>query len=208
MLKPSRFWLRCTRMDNNQKSLQVYIIRNLRLWIKGENTTRPKSTESKVIENILSYVYGSMTNNKRVLVWIYWLLLLQSPVITINYKNSQSIFSQTLLPWLLRTRSVPFLVLSPSDLIRFCTANTKTHPLPGNGYIQTTLKTSLPLLLYLQHVAWQWKLFDCCLHIRCCGNLFTESLPRNGSTRHNIQKFQFINFPVFISYNVTYIRGA
>jgi hypothetical protein len=43
--------------------------------------------------------------------WIYWLLLLQSPLITINYHNSQSIFSRTLLPWLPRTRSILLLVL-------------------------------------------------------------------------------------------------
>jgi hypothetical protein len=43
-------------------------------------------------------------------VWIYWHLLLQSLVITINYNNSQSIFSRT-LPWLLRTRSILVLRL-------------------------------------------------------------------------------------------------
>jgi hypothetical protein len=40
---------------------------------------------------------------------IYWQLLLQSLVITINYINSQSIFRRILLPWLPRTR--PILVL-------------------------------------------------------------------------------------------------
>jgi hypothetical protein len=38
-------------------------------------------------------------------------LLVQSLVITINYNNSQSIFSRTLLPWLPRTRSFLVLVL-------------------------------------------------------------------------------------------------
>jgi hypothetical protein len=41
--------------------------------------------------------------------WIYWQLLLQSLVITINYKNAESVFSRTLLPWLPRSR--PPLVL-------------------------------------------------------------------------------------------------
>jgi hypothetical protein len=30
------------------------------------------------------------------------------------------------------------------------------------------------------------RLSDCCLHIRCRGNVFTERLPSNGSTCHNI----------------------
>jgi hypothetical protein len=38
-------------------------------------------------------------------------LLLQSLLITINYNNSQSISSRTLLPWLPRTRSILVLVL-------------------------------------------------------------------------------------------------
>jgi hypothetical protein len=42
-----------------------------------------------------------------------------SLVITINYKNSQSIFSPILLPWLPRTR--PTIIIALSDLIRFCT---------------------------------------------------------------------------------------
>jgi hypothetical protein len=47
--------------------------------------------------------------------WFYWQLLLQSLVITINYKNSQSIFSQTLLSWLSRTRSILVLCHSMTD---------------------------------------------------------------------------------------------
>jgi hypothetical protein len=38
-------------------------------------------------------------------------------------------------------------------------------------------------------VAYQRNLSDCCLRIHCPGNVFTESLPRNGSTRHNIVIF-------------------
>jgi hypothetical protein len=49
---------------------------------------------------------------------IYWQLLLQSLVITISYKNSQSIFSRTLLPWLPKTRSILVLALRlpPTEL--------------------------------------------------------------------------------------------
>jgi hypothetical protein len=43
--------------------------------------------------------------------WIYEHLLVQSLIIIINYNNSQSIFSRTLLPWLPRTLSIPVLVL-------------------------------------------------------------------------------------------------
>jgi hypothetical protein len=42
--------------------------------------------------------------------WIYWHLV-QSRLITIRYKNSQSNFSRALLPWLPRTRSILVLVL-------------------------------------------------------------------------------------------------
>jgi hypothetical protein len=74
-------------------------------------------------------------------------------LITINYNNSQSIFSRTLLSWLPRTRSILFLILRLTQiwfLIRFCTTyilSRRTHrkhhfccqecvfigPLPSNG---------------------------------------------------------------------------
>jgi hypothetical protein len=43
--------------------------------------------------------------------WIYWQLLIQSLVITINYKKWQSIVSRTLLPWLPRIRPIFFIIL-------------------------------------------------------------------------------------------------
>jgi hypothetical protein len=65
-------------------------------------------------------------------------------------------------------------------------------------------KTPLPLLLQRSvesAVAWQQKLYNCCLCIRCRGNVFTESLASNGYTRHSIiynrmpqiKKIQFNN---------------
>jgi hypothetical protein len=50
--------------------------------------------------------------------WSYWHLLLQSLLVTVSRKNSQSIFSRTLLPWLPRTRSilVPVLRLHSTEL--------------------------------------------------------------------------------------------
>jgi hypothetical protein len=56
---------------------------------------------------ILSRVYGCLTNNNG--SWIGWLGILKASftiIITINYENSQSIFSRTLLLWLPRTRSI------------------------------------------------------------------------------------------------------
>jgi hypothetical protein len=47
--------------------------------------------------------------------WIYWQLLLQSLVITINYKNSPILFRRTLLPWLPRARPILILVLRLPD---------------------------------------------------------------------------------------------
>jgi hypothetical protein len=68
---------------------------------------------------ILSRVFGFVTNNNG--FWIGWLDLLTPSLynlslITISYKNSQSIFSGTLLPVLSRTRSILllFLLLPPT----------------------------------------------------------------------------------------------
>jgi hypothetical protein len=61
---------------------------------------------------IFSRVYGCVTNN---MFWIGWLDLLPPSLynllFTINYKNSQSIFSRTLLPWLSRAHPILVLVL-------------------------------------------------------------------------------------------------
>jgi hypothetical protein len=72
---------------------------------------------------ILSWVYGSMTDNKEVLDWMIGFIdtsLYGLSYITINYKNSQSIFSRSLVPWLPRTRPILILVLrlSPTELRR------------------------------------------------------------------------------------------
>jgi hypothetical protein len=55
-----------------------------------------------LLYSLLSRVYGSVTDNNGFVLdyWIYWQLLLQSLLITINYKYSQSIFYRTLLFWL------------------------------------------------------------------------------------------------------------
>jgi hypothetical protein len=61
--------------------------------------------------------------------------------------------------------------------------------LPSNGYMRTTQKTPLVtpvLLLYVQRRCIAGKLSDCCLRIRCHGNVFTESFPSNGSACHMV----------------------
>jgi hypothetical protein len=63
----------------------------------------------------------------------------------------------------------------------------KLYPLPSNGYMQSTQKTPLPLLLYLQSVAQQRKLSDFCLPIRCGGNVFSDPLSTNGYGADYIQ---------------------
>jgi hypothetical protein len=65
--------------------------------------------------------------------WIYWQLILQSLLIIIKYKNSESIFSRTLLPWLTRTRPILVLVLrlTPTEL------RCLLHPL-GTDHAQKT----------------------------------------------------------------------
>jgi hypothetical protein len=80
-----------------------------------------RSTEGlglSLITFILSRVYGFVTNNNGFWHWIIRFIdtfFVQSPIIIINYKGSQSIFSRTLLPWLPRTR--PILVLSLSTTV-------------------------------------------------------------------------------------------
>jgi hypothetical protein len=70
----------------------------------------PKHDTRKII---LSGVYGSVTNLNG--FWIEWLnfltLLVQSFLITMNYNNSKSIFSRTLLPSLPWTRLILILIL-------------------------------------------------------------------------------------------------
>jgi hypothetical protein len=66
--------------------------------------------------------------------WIYWQFLLQSIVIIVIYKNSQSIFSRTILPWLSRARSILFLVLQLTSLFFFVILDCKaigTAATPG-----------------------------------------------------------------------------
>jgi hypothetical protein len=63
---------------------------------------------------MLSLVQGSVTNNNRVLGWMIGFtdsFFVQSLFIAISYKNSQPIFSRTLLHWLPRTRPILVLVL-------------------------------------------------------------------------------------------------
>jgi hypothetical protein len=58
--------------------------------------------------------------------WIYWQLLLKSLLIIIDYNNSQSIFSRTLL-WLARTRSILVLRLLPDLRLHCFIASRRIH---------------------------------------------------------------------------------
>jgi hypothetical protein len=40
----------------------------------------------------------------------------------------------------------------------------------------------------------------CCMRIRCRGNVFTELLPRNGSTRYNILRYEIKTTKIFTTY--------
>jgi hypothetical protein len=60
----------------------------------------------------------------------------------------------------------------------------KTRPLPSNGYMQTTQKTLLPILLYLQRRCIETKVTR--LLPACRLNVFTETLLSNGSTCHDM----------------------
>jgi hypothetical protein len=91
--------------------------------------------------------------------WIYWHFLVQSRLITIRYKNSQSIFSRTLLPWRSRTHSILVLILrltseSESELLYDwrCTAN------------QFVLATS-PLRLTISNFIFQLNICAYCPYV-------------------------------------------
>jgi hypothetical protein len=60
-------------------------------------------------------------------------------------------------------------------------------------YMWTTYKTPPSPVLYLQRAAQQRKSSNCCRRIRYGGNVFIESLPINGPTRHNIHYIFFVN---------------
>jgi hypothetical protein len=65
---------------------------------------------------IWSRVYGSVTNHNGFWIGFIDTFFVHSLLITINYKDSHSIFSRTLLPWLPRTRSILILILRLSPL--------------------------------------------------------------------------------------------
>jgi hypothetical protein len=89
--------------------------------IRWRNLWTWRWTSSLHKTKILSRVRGSVSiiTGSGLYDWIYWQLLLQSFVITTNYKNSKSIFSLTLLPWLPRTRSFLVLVLRLSHSVLY-----------------------------------------------------------------------------------------
>jgi hypothetical protein len=86
-----------------------------RLECTSQNTRRQQSIILSHVRVPWIIITGSGLDD-----WIYWQLLLQSFVITINYNNSQSIFSRTLLPWMSRTRPILVLILRLTDWLR-CT---------------------------------------------------------------------------------------
>jgi hypothetical protein len=82
--------------------------------------------------------------------WIYWHLLVHSLVITINYNNSQSICSRTLLPGLRTTRSILVLRLNHDDWLNL-----------GLSYI-TTDGQSVSLAWYQVPIWGLWPDFYYC----------------------------------------------
>jgi hypothetical protein len=121
---------------------------------------------SSVRQKCRDYILSATNNNG---FWTGWLELL-IPSCTISLYHNQ--LQQHTINDCLRLAPFSFLFsLSVSSL-------------PSNGYMRTTQKTPLNLLLYLQHTAQQWKLSDCCLRIHCLILLY--ALPGNGLFTKNV----------------------
>jgi hypothetical protein len=142
---------------------------------------------------------------------ISWQLLLQSLIITINYKNSQSIFSRTLPTWLPRTRSVQrltslllwltwlwftshSLLIYERLLIYDCTDCRLQHewiPLYRRTTYRVSRRTHRKHHLLFRSVYCALRTnehsTDYRNHRSCIvGRVFTEPLPSNRTIRHNI----------------------
>jgi hypothetical protein len=120
---------------------------------------------------------------------IYWRHLSQPVLITTNFNSSHSMTAKD---------SLYFRSHSHSDLIRFCityAVSRRTH----RKYIRCpamNICEPLLLLLYLQRVEQQRKLSDFCRRILCRGKVFTELLPRNGSTCHILIIFIIVSITI------------
>jgi hypothetical protein len=77
-----------------------------------------------------------------------------------------------------------YTVHSHSDLILFCT----TYVVSRQAHRKHVCCVALDVLYsYVYNVvACQQKLSDYCLHMHCCGNEFTASLPSDVFTCHNM----------------------
>jgi hypothetical protein len=116
---------------------------------------------------VLSRIYGSVTNNNG----FGWLTVSTPFTISLNHNQLQQHNQSTAELFFPHCRGLaPFSFHSLLYYLYSLEADSE--------------KTPLPLLFYLQRQ--KRKLSDCCLSTRCRGNVFTESLPSNGSTCHNI----------------------
>jgi hypothetical protein len=117
---------------------------------------------------------------------IYWTFI--QLVTTVHKSLSELNWTTPLL------RCAPFYSFnSHSDLIWFCTTYSfeeadpyETHPLPSNGYIWEPHRKHFFLSCCIYSALHSNGSYpNCCRRIFCRGNVFTESLPSNGSTYHN-----------------------
>jgi hypothetical protein len=120
---------------------------------------------------------------------------------------------------------LPFFFQSPSaaDSLNSISSCTQAH-IQAGGCLETQL-TPLKWTLLYNHFArttqkaqrfycreglftaplhTSWKLFDCCLRIRCHGNVFTEQLPSNGHLWFHYSGFRASYHIVVVLY-ISYI---
>jgi hypothetical protein len=145
--------------------------------------------------------------------WIGWLDSLTSSVtVSPNHNQLQelTIFSRTLLPWLPRTRTIPFAfydwlliydwttyrvskrihrrhILYPA--MDTCELHRKYLFLYFCIYSALHRNGSYPIVACISVVSYCCRLYlamGCLARICLRGNVFTESLPSNGSTCHTI----------------------
>jgi hypothetical protein len=149
-------------------------------------------TSSSGYEWILSRVGVTYKTRFGLDDWISSSLLVQSLVITINYNNSQQIFSWTLLPWLPRTPSIPtgLPLLLASNVLPKTTYNHFTRT-PRETPSSAVQNARLPV---------RYLAMDVLLLSACVAGIFTDPLPSNGYTTsiYNISDFRSSRFDIHI----------
>jgi hypothetical protein len=99
--------------------------------------------------------------------WIYWPLTTDFNTGTVNILTE------------LHTPNITHKILSspPDFQVNTLTTNSFLHNLPYRTELGQNLSLAYNISTW---TTWKTQLFCCCARVCCCGNVFTEPLPRNG----------------------------